>query len=59
MNLTTVRFYLTAKTKDELIVKQIENNTLRGTWFDYSPPQKVGSDWITWYFDDAMKRINK
>jgi hypothetical protein len=55
-NLTTVRVFLEAKSKEEMIIKQMENNSKRGTWFDYSVPVKDGNVWVCWYFDDLMKR---
>jgi len=58
MKLTMVRFYLEAKTKDDLIIAQIKNNAIRGTWFDYSVPIRDKNIWICWYYDDAMMRVN-
>jgi len=56
-NLTTVRVYLEAKSKDEMIIKQMENNLKRKTWFDYSVPFKDGNIYICWYYDDLIKRM--
>lgn len=56
MKLTMVRVYLEARTKDEMIIKQMENNAKRGTWFEYSVPVLENGVYVCWYFDDLMKR---
>ena len=45
-----------AKTKNEMIAKQLKNNTDRNAFFDYSVPVKEGNIWVCWYFDDLLKR---
>lgn len=52
-----IRVFLEADTKEEMILKQLENNTVRNTWFEYSPPMKEDDKYITWYFDDVEKLL--
>lgn len=61
IRLSVVRVYLEAKTKDELIKKQVAYNVLRGKWLDYSPILKDGRIYYVSFFDSIVdfNRITK
>jgi hypothetical protein len=44
-----ILLFLEAKTKEELIKKQFENNLKFQTSFVYTNPMKDGDRWIIWY----------
>ncbi len=52
-NIYRVPIYLSAKTKEELIVKMVTNNSINGIMFNYFPPIKEGKNWIVWFFADT------
>jgi hypothetical protein len=52
-----VQFYLEAKSKDEMITKQLENNLTRGAEFVYSTPVKEGNIWVCWFYDNFEQRM--
>lgn len=56
MKLTCVKVFIEAATKEEMILKQLDNNTKRNMWFDYSTPVKEDGKYISWYYDDLIKR---
>jgi len=55
MKITMIKIFMEADTKEEMVMKQLVNNTERNTWFDYSTPIKEDNKYITWYFDDIEK----
>jgi hypothetical protein len=59
MKITCVKVYIEADTKEEMILAQLKNNTERNTFFDYSNPVKEDDKYVSWYYDDVMKRPKK
>lgn len=50
---TLVKVWLDAKTKDELVRRQLFNNKARGMRFIYGDFIKEGKLWVTYYFKDV------
>jgi hypothetical protein len=46
---------LTAKSADELTRKCLENNIKYNTEFEYFQINKVGNEWVAWFYADVSK----
>jgi hypothetical protein len=47
---STIPYYVTGKTKDDLIKNMLRNNALNKKHFKYFGIQKDGNEWIAWYY---------
>lgn len=54
-----VKMFLRAKTPEEIIAKQIEQNLKDGITHKYQEVIKDGKGWIIWYLADATKFVKK
>jgi hypothetical protein len=54
-----IPLFITAKTKEELVRKMFLNNIKRGKHLKYFQIEKIGKQWIAWYYDklDAFKDL--
>ena len=59
--MNTIKFFLAAKTPNELIKKMLDNNRKHGTGFVYdSPiPLKNGASWIVWFTANVAEYSKK
>lgn len=55
-NILSVPIYLEADSKDELIVKMLENNLFNQARYNYfSPLQQDDGKWVVWFADDIER----
>lgn len=58
-NPSEVLVFLKAKTAEELVKLQLENNHNDGRQYIYSNPQFVKGDWYVWFYKDFSDAIKK
>jgi len=54
-NITRVKVFLKASSENELIQKQLKNNLINNMMYSYDTPQKIGKEFIVWFFADVTK----
>ena len=58
VKLNNVNIFLSAKSKEELVLLQVANNTINQIQYAYQTPTKDGKEWIVWFFADITEWIN-
>jgi cellobiose phosphorylase len=49
--------YITAKTKDELVKKMLQNNAVRGAYLNYFQIQNIDGEWIAWFYPNKDNKV--
>lgn len=56
--LLDVPVFIEAPTKEDLIRKMIDTNTLARYEFKYFDIQKDGNKWVAWFYVDGVNHVN-
>ena len=46
-----IPMFITAKTKEALVKEMLLNNARRGKHLKYFQIEKIGKEWIAWFYD--------
>ena len=54
LTLTTIKVFIKDKDPENLILKQIEMNTLNTVRFQFGDPVWNGKEWYSWFYADPL-----